>query len=72
MSATKIPAKVLTELQRQLNQELEAAHKYLALSLWCDDQNLKGFASFFASQVLEEQTHAKKISDHLIDRGVLP
>jgi len=72
MNATKIPAKVLAELNRQLNQELEAAHKYLALSLWCDDQNLKGFASFFAKQALEEQIHAKKISDHLIDRGVLP
>jgi ferritin len=72
MSATKIPAKVLSELHRQLNQELDAAHKYLALCLWCDDQNLKGFASFFAKQVAEEQTHAKKITDHLIDRGVLP
>jgi ferritin len=72
MSATKLPPKVLAELNRQLNQELEAAHKYLALSLWCDDQNLRGFSSFFAKQVAEEHVHAKKIADHLIDRGVLP
>lgn len=72
MNTTKIPAKVLAELNRQLNQELEASHKYLALSFWCDDQNLKGFTSFFAKQALEERGHAKKISDHLIDRGVLP
>jgi ferritin len=72
MSVSKIPPKVLAELNRQLNQELDAAHKYLALSLWCDDQNLQGFASFFAKQVGEEHAHAKKISDHLIDRGVLP
>ena len=72
MSTAKIPPKVLTELNRQLNQELEAAHKYLALSLWCDDQNLQGFSSYFAKQVSEEHVHAKKIADHLIDRGVLP
>ncbi|HWW01465.1 MAG TPA: ferritin [Candidatus Acidoferrum sp.] len=68
----KIPAKLLTELNRQLNQELSAAHSYRALSLWCADQNLKGFARFFAKQVAEEQSHAAKLSGHLIDRGALP
>jgi ferritin len=72
MSASKIPPKVLAELNRQLNQELDAAYKYLALSLWCDDQNLKGFASYFAKQAGEEHVHAEKITGHLIDRGVLP
>lgn len=72
MHTSKIPAKVLAELNRQINQELSAAHSYLALSLWSDDQNLKGFASYFAKQVTEEHGHAKKITTHLIDRGVLP
>jgi len=68
----KINAKVLTELNRQINQELSAAHNYRALSLWCADENLKGFASFFAKQSGEEHEHAQKISDHLIDRNVVP
>ncbi|HXR07554.1 MAG TPA: ferritin [Candidatus Acidoferrum sp.] len=68
----KIPAKVLAELNRQFNQELSAAHSYRALSLWCDDQNFKGFARYFARQAGEEQEHAAKITAHLIDRGVLP
>jgi ferritin len=72
MHTSKIPAKVLAELNRQFNHELSAAHGYLALSLWCEDQNLKGFASFFGKQVGEEHAHAKKISSHLVDRGVLP
>jgi ferritin len=72
MSKSKIPAKVLTELNRQLNYELGAAHSYRALSLWCADQNLKGFAAFFAQQTGEEHEHAEKIADHLIDRGSLP
>jgi len=69
---TKITANVLTELNRQFNQELAASHGYRALSLWCDDQNFKGFARFFAKQIAEEQAHAGKIIAHLIDRGALP
>ena len=72
MPNSKIPANVHAELNRQLNQELTAAHSYRALSIWCDDQNLKGFASYFAKQVAEEQMHAHKMISHLVDRGVLP
>lgn len=72
MAASKIPPTVLAELNRQLNQELNAARSYLALSHWCLNQNLKGFASFFTKQNSEEQNHAQKISMHLIDRNALP
>jgi ferritin len=68
----KISTKVLTELNRQFNQELSAGHSYRALSLWCDDQNLKGFAGYFAKQVAEEYMHAGKLSAYLLDGGVLP
>jgi ferritin len=69
---SQISAKVQNELVRQFNQELGAAHSYHALALWCDDRNYKGFASYFAKQRTEEQSHAAKIAAHLIDRGVLP
>ena len=72
MSNTKIPAKVLGELNRQLNQELSAAHAYRALAAWCEDQNFQGFARLLAKQTVEEQEHAEKIISHLLDRGVLP
>src|SRR5580765_4677785 len=72
MSNSKLPAKVLAELNRQLNQELGAAHNYRALTIWCADQNLQGFARFFAKQAAEEHVHAEKIINHVIDRGVLP
>jgi len=68
----KIPSKALAELNRQFNQEYSASHSYRALSLWCEDQNLKGFARYFARQAEEEQEHARKITAHIIDRGVLP
>jgi ferritin len=69
---SKIPNKVQDELVRQFNAELGASQSYRALSLWCDDENLKGFAAYFAKQSEEELVHAKKLSCHLIDRGVLP
>lgn len=72
MSNSKTPAKVLAELNRQLNQELGAAHNYRALALWCDDKNLKGFARYFAKQSREELVHADKISAHLLDRDEQP
>jgi ferritin len=78
MSNPKIPAKVVAELNRQFNQELGAAHSYRALALWCEEQNLKGFACYFDKQSSEEHDHAKRIAAHLIDRrlsvetGALP
>src|SRR5215471_11144948 len=72
MQTSKIPAKVLSELNRQFNHELAAAHNYLALSLWCEDQNLKGFARYFAKQSAEERVHASKLAGHILDRGELP
>ena len=62
MSKSKIPQKVSEELNRQFNLELAAAHSYLALSVWCDVRNLKGFGKYFVKQAGEERTHAEKIS----------
>ena len=72
MPGVPVKPTVLAELTRQLNHELSAAHNYVALGLWCDDQNLKGFARFFYKQASEEREHASKFMTHLIDRGVLP
>ena len=69
-----IPVKpaVSNELNRQLNHELGAAHSYLAMAAWCEDQNFKGFARYFVKQAGEEQEHARRFMGHLIDRAVNP
>lgn len=72
MAELRIAPKVIAELNRQLNHELTAAHAYHALSLWCADGNLTGFASFFAKQAVEEREHAEKMTDHLLARGSQP
>ncbi|MGD0814067.1 MAG: ferritin [Verrucomicrobiota bacterium] len=70
MSKSKVAQKVVRELVRQFNQELAAAHSYLALSVWCDVRNLKGFGKYFVKQAGEERGHAERILKHLTDRGV--
>lgn len=60
------------ELQRQFNYELSAAHAYLGMALWCEQQNYPGFAAFFFKQEQEEREHARRIMRHLLDRDVLP
>jgi ferritin len=70
MSKPKISPKVIEELNRQVNLELSAAHSYLALSIWCDVKNLKGFGSYFVKQAAEERAHADRLLKHLTDRGV--
>lgn len=69
MPKSKIPQKTSEELNRQLNQELSAAQSYLALSVWCDIRNLKGFGKYFVKQAGEERAHADRILKHLTDRG---
>jgi len=72
MPGIAIKSEVASEIQRQFNHELSAAHAYLTLAAWCDDQNLKGFARFFSKQAAEEREHAQKFIDHLLDRAVAP
>ena len=72
MPGTPIRPEVETELQRQLNHELGAAHAYTALAVWCFDRNYKGFARHFYKQSSEEHGHAQRFIDHLLDRGVMP
>ena len=71
MPGIAMKPEIAAELQRQMNQELSSAHAYLAVSVWCDEQNFKGFARYFSKQAFEERVHAQKFVQHLLDRGVL-
>jgi ferritin len=58
----------LTELiNNQINYEFFSEHVYLAMSAYCADQDLDGFANFFRVQAEEERFHAMKFFDYLVD-----
>jgi ferritin len=56
-------------LNRQINQELEAAHNYLAMCAYLDRTNLSGFATWMRIQRDEELEHAGRLVQYVLDRG---
>jgi ferritin len=60
---------VLKALNDQINAELYSAYMYLGMSAWCEERNLPGFAAWMRKQFEEEQKHALKIFDFVLERG---
>ncbi len=56
-------------INEQITFEFYSAHTYLAMSAYCSKINLDGFANFFKIQAKEEEFHALKFFDFLIDVG---
>jgi ferritin len=55
-------------LNEQLKQELYSSYLYLAMSAYADSQNLSGFAHWLRLQANEEQAHAMKFYEFILDR----
>ena len=61
---------VIEALLEQLNGEFQSANLYLAMSAYCSHTDFNGATSWLRSQYEEEQQHALKIYDYLIDQDV--
>ncbi len=61
--------KVYELMNEQVKHELYSAYFYLSMSAYCDGENLPGFAIWLRMQAEEEQEHAMKFYEHLLDRG---
>ena len=68
MPQTKRNKKVQAALNAQLNDELFAAYLYLGMSVYCEKISLSGFGKWLRSQAKEEEEHALKIFDFMLDR----
>ena len=53
----------------QLNAELYSAYLYLSMAGYFEQLDLKGFANWMRIQVQEEQFHAMKFYDYILERG---
>ncbi|WP_242839292.1 ferritin [Oribacterium sp. P6A1] len=60
-------AKVADLLAAQVNKEFYSAYLYLGISKYFSQNDLPGFASWYRAQAAEEQEHALKIYDYLLD-----
>ncbi|MFC2098076.1 ferritin [Bacteroidota bacterium] len=61
--------KIEKELNKQLNAELYSAYLYLSMSAYAASINLQGFSNWLKTQHDEEQAHAMKLYDYIIDRN---
>jgi ferritin len=59
--------KLVELINKQINYEFFSEHVYLAMSAYCADQDLEGFANFFRVQAEEERFHAMKLFDYVIE-----
>lgn len=59
--------KLVDILNKQINYEFYSEHVYLAMSSYCAEQDLDGFANFFRVQAEEERFHAMKIFDYVVE-----
>ena len=64
-----IPKKMEEALNGQLNAELYSAYLYLSMAAYFESVDLAGFASWMRIQNQEEQFHAMKFYDYIIERG---
>lgn len=60
--------KVEEAMNDQLQKELQSAYVYLGMSAYCESQSLPGFAQWLRSQFDEEQQHALRFYNFIIDR----
>ncbi|MCR5415371.1 MAG: ferritin [Pseudobutyrivibrio sp.] len=60
--------KVVELLNAQVNKEFFSAYLYLGISKFFTQENLMGFASWYRVQAEEEQEHAMKIYNYLLEQ----
>jgi ferritin len=57
------------EFNEQIKHELYSAYLYLSMSAHCANANFEGFASWLKIQAGEEQAHAMKFYEFILDRN---
>src|ERR1044071_6210067 len=62
-----VSAKMFKGLNEQISNELNASHRYMAMSFSFDSMGLKVLKGFFAKQSEEERQHALKIAQYVAD-----
>jgi ferritin len=67
-----IPNKIEKAFNEQIQAELYSAYLYLSMAAWLETEGLEGMGRWMRVQAMEEQTHAMKFFDHILERGGEP
>lgn len=63
-----MPERMAKAINDQINAEFYSAHLYLSMAAYFEDNTLPGFANWMRVQFLEEEFHAMKFLDHMVER----
>ncbi len=61
--------KLLNELNEQIKYELFSANYYLSMAAYCATENFNGVSNFFMVQAEEENFHAMKFFNFILEMG---
>lgn len=64
-----IKEKLVRAINKQINIELYSSYLYLAMAAYFESNNWMGFAQWMKVQLREENSHAMKFYEYLVDRG---
>ena len=64
-----ISKRLETALNKQVNEEMYSAYLYLSMSAYLAKNNINGFSNWMMVQFEEEQAHAQKLFQYILDRG---
>jgi ferritin len=67
-----VPEKIQKAFNEQIMHEFYSAYLYLSMAAWLETEGLEGMGRWMRVQALEEQTHAMKFFDHILERGGEP
>jgi len=67
--AIMLKSEIEGALNQQVNNEMSAAHEYLAMTAYCERINLRGFAHWMRVQHQEELSHGERLVQYISDRG---
>lgn len=64
-----IDPKIQVAFNQQINAELFSSYLYLSMSAYFESLNLKGMANWMRVQAQEENSHAMKFYNYILERG---
>lgn len=60
---------IANAINDQINEEFYAWYQYLQMAAWSESSDFPGFAKWLRQQAAEEQGHAMRLFDFLLDWG---
>lgn len=64
-----IKDKINDVMNKQINRELFSSYLYLSMAAFFESHNLSGFAKWMRMQAQEEEAHAMRFYDYILERS---